>query len=118
MGWQRFAATGLGEPEEGAPAPDRVLAGAPRFRTWNRYESADGHVFCGVWECTPGKWRVTYDEWESCTLLEGRSVVTPDGGEPVVLGPGDTMVLEPGFAGAWEVVETTRKTYVISTRSA
>ena len=29
------------EPEAGAPAPDRVLSGDPKFRTWN-VEERDG----------------------------------------------------------------------------
>jgi uncharacterized protein len=102
-----------GDPEDGQPAADRILSGSPRTRTWNLYESADGKTFCGIWECTPGKWRIHYDEWESCTLLSGRSVVTQDGGDGTVLEAGDSLVLEPGFSGTWEVVETTRKSYVI-----
>lgn len=111
--WLKFAGTGEGEAEAGAPKPERREAGNPTFRTWNSYESADGKTFCGIWEATPGRWRIVYEEWESCTLLEGHSIVTPDGGAPVELKAGDTMILEPGFAGSWEVVETTRKSYVI-----
>ena len=111
--WVCFPAGGMGEPEVGAPNADRVVAGVPSFRTWNAYESADGKTYCGVWEATPGTWRISYDEWESCTLLSGHSIVTPEGAAPVPLHAGDTMVLEPGFRGTWEVVETTRKTYVI-----
>ena len=29
------------------------------------------------------------------------------------IGPGDSFVLQPGFSGTWEVVETTRKLFVI-----
>lgn len=111
--WAYFPADSAGEPETGAPDPGRVVAGAPSFRTWNAYESADGRTFCGVWEATKGQWRVSYDEWESCTLLSGHSIVTPEDAPPVHLRSGDTFVLEPGFRGTWEVVETTRKTYVI-----
>ena len=100
------------EAEEGAPPPDRVISGSPRFRTWN-LEEASGGLYAGVWEATPGKWRIEYDEWEYFHILSGRSVVTEDGGEPVELGPGSRMVLRPGFKGSWEVVETTRKDYVI-----
>jgi uncharacterized cupin superfamily protein len=100
-------------PEESRPDPDRVVSGDPVFTTWNRYESEDGKTFCGIWQSTPGAWRVVYEEWESCTLLEGRSVVTPDGGQALELGPGDSLVLEPGFRGVWTVIETTSKTYVI-----
>ena len=42
-----------GDPEEGAPAPENVLAGAPRFRTWN-LEERDG-LYAGIWESTPEK---------------------------------------------------------------
>mgnify|MGYP004551726975 FL=1 len=100
------------QPEEGAPPPDRVISGTPRFRTWN-LEEAPGDLYAGVWEATPGKWQIEYDEWEYFHILSGRSVVTEDGGQPVDLGPGDRMVLRPGFKGSWEVLETTRKDYVI-----
>jgi uncharacterized cupin superfamily protein len=100
-------------PERGAPPPERVLAGSPRFTTWNLEETPDGKVFSGIWEATPGKWRVAYDEWEFCSILSGRSIVQADGGTPQTFGPGDHLVIRPGFAGTWEVVETTRKVYVI-----
>lgn len=111
--WVAFAGSGKGTPEAGRPPEERLIDGEPRFRTWNAYESADGHTFCGIWEATPGTWRIVYDEWESCTVLEGHSMVTPQGGEPIHLRAGDSLVLEPGFIGTWEVVETTRKSYVI-----
>lgn len=98
--------------ESGAPAADRVLAGDPRFRTWN-LEEADGGVYAGIWEATPGKWRIAYDEWEYFSILSGYSIVTEDGGEAHHLRAGDRMVLRPGFSGSWEVVETTRKDYVV-----
>lgn len=100
------------EPEEGAPAPDRVIAGDPKFRTWN-LEEADGGLYAGIWEATPGKWRIEYDEWEFCHILSGVSIVAEEGGEAHTLKAGDSFVLRPGFKGTWEVVETTRKEYVI-----
>ncbi len=100
------------EPEEGAPAADRLLSGNPRFTTWN-LEEAPGGVYAGIWQSTPGKWRISYEEWEYFHVLEGHSVVTEDGGSPVHLKPGDRMILRPGFNGTWEVIETTRKDYVI-----
>lgn len=99
------------EPEEGAPAPDRVISGNPRFRTWNA-EERDG-LYAGVWEATPGKWRIVYDEWEFCHILAGVSVIAEDGGEARTVRAGDSFVLRPGFRGTWEVLETTRKEYVI-----
>lgn len=98
-------------PEHDAPAPERVLAGDPRFTVWN-IEERDG-LYAGIWEATPGKWRIAYDEWEYCRILSGVSVITPEGGAPVTVRAGDSFVLRPGFTGTWEVVETTRKDYVI-----
>lgn len=67
----------------------------------------------GIWEATPGKWHVSYDEWEYFHILEGHSILTEEGGEPIHLRAGDRLVVKPGFNGSWEVVETTRKDYVI-----
>ena len=100
------------EPEIGAPAPDRLISGEPRFRTWNA-EEADGGLYAGIWEATPGKWRIEYDEWEFCHILSGVSVIAEDGGETRTVKAGDSFVLRPGFKGSWEVLETTRKEYVI-----
>lgn len=100
------------EPEEGAPAPDRLISGDPRFTTWN-FEEADGGIYAGVWQATSGKWRVVYDEWEYFHILAGHSILTGEGGEPVHLKAGDSMIVRPGFTGTWEVIETTRKDYVI-----
>lgn len=99
-------------PEEGGPAPDRVVSGTPRFRTWN-VEEAEGGLYAGLWEATPGKWRIAYDEWEFCHILSGVSVIAQDGGEARTVRAGDSFVLKPGFKGTWEVLETTRKEYVI-----
>ena len=100
-----------GAPEIGAPPAERLIDGAPAFRTWNRVER-DG-LYAGIWESTPGAWRVVYDEWEYCHILSGHSVLTADDGEVTVLRAGDSIVIEPGFRGTWRVVETTRKDYVI-----
>ncbi|MFC7053892.1 cupin domain-containing protein [Hansschlegelia quercus] len=99
--------------EESAPPEDRVIEGSPKFRTAVHYEAPDGRLFAGVWEASEGAWRVAYDEWEWCSLRSGRCVVTPDGGEPVPLGPGDPLVLEPGFSGEWRVLEACSKDFVV-----
>ena len=85
-------------PEEGAPAPDRLISGDPRFTTWN-IEEAEGGIYAGIWQSTPGKWRISYDEWEYFHMLEGHSVVTEDVGLPIQLKAGDRLILalrEPG----------------------
>ncbi|MBQ0709889.1 MULTISPECIES: cupin domain-containing protein [unclassified Ochrobactrum] len=111
----RFLAFNLAamEPEEGAPLPERVLSGDPRFRTWNLEENAEGTLFAGIWESTPGKWRIEYDEWEFCHILSGRSIIEEENGEVREVKAGDSFVIRPDFRGSWEVLEATRKEYVI-----
>jgi len=98
-------------PEIGAPAPDRLISGDPVFTTWS-LEETDAGLYAGVWQSTPGKWHIVYDEWEYFNILEGRSVVTSIDGEEVYLKAGDRHILRPGFKGTWEVLETTKKDYV------
>ena len=99
--------------EAGAPSVDRLIHGSPRFRTWN-FDTHDGEsLFSGVWESTPGKWRIRYDEWEFCSILAGVSEIEGDDGTRLRVGAGDSFVLRPGFNGTWEVIETTRKLYVV-----
>jgi len=100
------------QPETGEPEPDRLLAGEPKFRTWNLEDTGNG-LYAGIWEATPGRWRVHYAEWEFCHILSGVSVITEENGEPMTVKAGDSFVLRPGFNGSWEVIETTRKEYVV-----
>lgn len=95
------------------PAPDKVLAGNPVHTTWN-VEDAGG-LFCGLWQSTPGKWKVSYTEWEYVRILHGVSVLTDASGTKTTLRGGDSWIIRPGFEGTWHVVETTLKEYVIRT---
>lgn len=98
-------------PEISRPDPSRLLAGDPVHTTWNVEER--GALFAGLWQSTPGKWRIAYDEWEYIRILEGHSVLTDADGRETHLRAGDAWVIRPGFTGTWEVLETTLKDYVI-----
>ncbi|MFN0264425.1 cupin domain-containing protein [Tepidamorphus sp. 3E244] len=100
-------------PERETPDAGKVVVGQPMFTTWNVEESPDGKLFAGVWEATPGTWSISYDEWEYCRILSGVSIITDNVGNKRRVTAGDSFILQPGFAGTWEVVETTRKEYVI-----
>ncbi len=97
--------------EVSAPAPDRLIAGEPKHSTWNG-EEFEG-LYAGTWHSTPGTWRVEYSEWEYFRILEGYSILTGDDGAVFHLRAGDRHIIRPGFTGTWQVVETTRKDYVI-----
>lgn len=101
-----------GTPQVSRPPADRVVAGDPVFTTWEAEDH--GHLACGMWQATPGKWRIAYDEWEYCRIVEGLSVITEDGGAARIVRAGDAFVIRPGFKGTWEVLETTVKDYVVA----
>ena len=74
---------------------------------------ADGDASAGIWECTPGPSRWSLQTHEVIHLVTGRMTVTPDGGEPAEIAPGDVAVFPRGWTGTWVVHQTVRKVYAI-----
>ena len=93
------------------PDPAKLLAGDPVHTTWNIEDKAG--LYCGLWQSTPGKWRVSYAEWEYVYIHSGHSILTDQMGTATHLRAGDRFIIRPGFDGTWEVLETTLKDYVI-----
>lgn len=100
-------------PEEYFLPAERLIAGNPKQTLWMEYTDDSGQFFVGVWESGIGKWSVRYTEEEYFQILEGRCVITADDGEAVEVCSGESMVIPRGFTGTWEVIEPTRKTFVI-----
>lgn len=99
--------------EEGAADPAKLISGEYRTTTWNHYIGEDERLYCGIWESTPGKVSIDYQEWEFCHFIEGTAVLTNETGRSWTLRAGDAFIIPPGFKGTWETVETVRKHYVI-----
>ena len=64
-----------------------------------------------IWEKEVSKFPIDFDETETAYILEGESLVTPEGGEPVRILPGDLVVFPAGLNSQWEVVKALRKHY-------
>lgn len=64
-----------------------------------------------IWEKEVSAFPWSYDAEETCYLLEGRVVVTPDGGEPVQFGAGDLVVFPVGLRCSWNISKAVRKHY-------
>lgn len=99
--------------EEFKTPEEKCLSGQPLQRTWNLYSAPDERFFSGIWEAEPGRWRVNYTEFEYFRILSGRSILRDNQGGQRELGPGTEVILPAGFEGDWEVLEKTRKVYVI-----
>ncbi len=50
------------------------------------------------WEATLGTYHASYSKYEFVHLISGKITITPDGGQPVQVGPGDAFVVEAGVA--------------------
>jgi uncharacterized cupin superfamily protein len=110
---RRLTATPADAPETYRIAPEKRVTGDPEQRLWSQYTDASGQFFAGVWESDPGAWRIRYTEEEYCRILAGRSRLIADDGTVTEVTTGDEFVIPRGFEGVWEVLERTRKTYII-----
>lgn len=108
-----FFAENDGEFSEALTAAEKCTAGQPMQRTWHHFTSEDGKFFAGVWQAEVGCWKIHYTENEFCQILEGRSILRDASGNEHPLEPGDNFTIPAGFEGEWQVLETTKKIYVI-----
>jgi uncharacterized protein len=113
----KFSAQNSGNPVVNFPKPERALVGNPKRETWNAVdtETSATKFYSGTWRCEPGKWKIVFGatEHEVFTVHSGRCRVHDEDGEYVELSAGDSIHIPPNFKGAFEVLETMTKTYVI-----
>jgi len=95
------------------PAADKLLDGNPKHTARNFFSDTTGQFFAGVWESTPGRWRVSYTENEFCHITAGEVRIESNSGEAWSFKSGDSFVIPAGFAGTWHVTAPLRKLYVI-----
>lgn len=65
-----------------------------------------------IWEKEESTFPWTYDSSETCYLLQGDVIVTPEGGDPVQMGKGDLVTFPAGMSCTWEIREAVRKHYM------
>ena len=101
------------EPEHYFLPTEKLLIGNPRQTLWQEYTDLTKVFHAGTWASEPGKWKVNYTEEEECHILEGVSIIEDQDGTAVTVRAGDRFVIPRGFVGTWQVVQATRKTFVI-----
>lgn len=113
----KFTALPARKPQTDHPMPERLIDGNPLRETWNLVEEGlpAGQVFCGVWRCQPGHWRIAMgpSERELFTVVAGRCRVHDAQGGHEEVGVGEGLYIPPGFEGSFEVLEALTKTYMI-----
>ncbi len=96
---------------EGRPSPDRLIEGDPVTTTWLMEDQA---AQAGIWAATEGAQRMERGDttWELFTILDGEVEIAEDGGAPQRFGPGDTVIVKPGFQGIWRTLHPVKKSFV------
>jgi uncharacterized cupin superfamily protein len=89
----------------------KKVEGEPTMTTWIEY--ATDEALCGNWEATVGTYHATYASWEYVHMLEGKIIITPDGGESFTVKAGDAFVVEKDFKGTWKIEEKVLKHFYI-----
>ena len=64
-----------------------------------------------IWTKEVSEFPWTYGEQETCYLLAGEVIVTPDGGEPVQFGKGDLVIFPAGMSCTWKILQDVKKHY-------
>lgn len=64
-----------------------------------------------IWEKEVSEFPWSYDSNETCYILEGEVIVTPDGGDPVHIKQGDLVVFPAGMLCTWNILQPIRKHY-------
>ncbi len=52
-----------------------------------------------------------YDQSETCYIIEGKAIVTPEEGEPVTIQAGDMVTFPKGMKCRWQILEDIEKHY-------
>jgi uncharacterized protein len=98
-----------------APVPVAIPLGEPISHVRSHSIAAQDNVRtrCGVWECTPGRWRRQVTQAEFCYFIEGECTFIPDEGTAVEVRAGDALYFPEHSAGVWEIRRASRKIFIV-----
>lgn len=64
-----------------------------------------------IWKKEVATFPWHYTDKETCYILKGRVIVTPEGGEPREFRRGDLITFPAGLACTWQILEKIEKHY-------
>ena len=67
-----------------------------------------------VWEKEVSEFPWEFIGDETSYILEGRAIITPEGGEPVEISKGNLVTFRSELMCIWKIIEPIRKRYHIS----
>ena len=91
-----------------------MLEGQSRTSGKLLHKGPGGRPECGIWRCTPGKWRCHVTRDEFCHFLAGRCTYVHESGEVIEITPDTVAFFAENWRGVCTVHETVTKVYMIS----
>lgn len=67
-----------------------------------------------IWTKEVSEFSWHYDRQETCYLLAGQVIVTPNDGKPVEFGAGDLVIFPAGMGCRWDIKVAVEKHYEFS----
>lgn len=68
-----------------------------------------------IWESDEGisEFEWTYDRKETCYIIEGKAIVTPENEKSVTIQEGDMVIFPKGMKCTWKIIEPIEKNYLL-----
>lgn len=66
-----------------------------------------------IWEKETSRFPWSYEDRETCYILEGNARVEPEDGAAVEFGPGDLVIFPGGLNCTWEITSPIKKHYTM-----
>ncbi len=67
-----------------------------------------------TWEKEVSEFPWEYKMTESCYIIDGEAIITPEDGEPVTIERGDYVIFPKGMKCTWKIIEPIEKYYNFS----
>lgn len=95
------------------PAED-MISGNPDTTMWTAFSGPMSSVISGIWESEAFHKPMSRPAMvEYFYILEGQVKLTDEDGNSEVFGPGQGVMIKPGFDGIWESLTKVRKHFFI-----
>ncbi len=95
------------------PQPN-ALEGASQSTGRLLHKGPDNIPETGIWDCTPGRWRLSVPRDEFCHFVAGRAQYRSDAGEVIDVSPGTCVLFPAGWTGEAVIYQTIRNIYMLS----
>jgi uncharacterized protein len=78
------------------------------------HKGPDNRPECGIWVCTPGRWRLSIPRDELCHFVAGSATYRSDAGEVIEVEAGTVVMFQAGWTGECTVHTTMRNVYMLT----